>query len=329
MFTQRKTIKGDLLDVTQQVTITSLTTLGLTIDECPGLKSIDLLKGIVTVFSTTGGKVIHLRLGKYLRRIGKDTLVIDKICRELKVMQLVYKLELKFTETSEQVIDVYRRGPKSCMRDCDAVEVYATNDVCVAYMEDDAGVVIARAVVCKNPDLGLHYDTVYGNKDAIIHKLQECGYTKGSLQGCRLLHKVNNDGVIVMPYVDHTYTVDLVDGYMVLTEYGEYGCQGTDGTVEQSICCNCGERGHSDDGCWSEYHDEHFCDTCFDDAHTLIDGNWYAHESTDVQLLEDGTYVLEHDACYVDCRDEYHHRDSCMYNSYTDEYYLREDFDLL
>ena len=59
-----------------------------------------------------------------------------------------------------------------------------------------------------------------------------------------------------------------------------------------------------------------------------IDDMYFHKDSDLIQLLEDGEYVLEDEACYVDERDEYHLQTDCIYNSYNNTWHLREDLEI-
>jgi hypothetical protein len=127
---------------------------------------------------------------------------------------------LQFATSREDIIDVYRRGPVSCMshyadqyrsKPYHPTEVYASGDVAVAYMERD-GRVTARCVCC--PRLK-SFDRVYGDYDRLMPLLVAEGYRQDSIAGARLL-KIKHKGGFVMPYLDCGVPVrDMGDHFVI------------------------------------------------------------------------------------------------------------------
>lgn len=290
-----------------------------------GLIDLDLKTGMATVIVREDKKPVLMRYGKLLNKIGlpKDEVLLNSTL--IASLKTHYNTELKFTKSSEEVVSVYSRGPKSCMRKSQAVRVYATEDVAVAYLENGQNI-IARAVVCINEDIGLQYSKPYGFVEPLELKLKEQGFVEGDLEGCKLL-RIEEDDQIVMPYLDGVDRVTDNSDFMVIDSDGEFSASNETGYVGYSECDCCGTHISDGESCYSEHRDESLCESCYDEQHVYINGDTYHKESDKIQKLEDGDYVLAEDACYVDYRCGYHERDNCVYNSYLEEYILRSDIE--
>lgn len=336
MATQRWAANGEMLTHYLRVDDDLLTRLGIKYNPLvsaseyvpKGLIGFDIETGLAIVKLTPDSKCIQVKIGKFLKKLGKTTEEINEIgCNANKLKQMS-KMELQFTQSGEEVVDVYRRGPASCMKGCDSVSVYEGNDVAVAYLEYN-NEVVARSVVCKNEDIGLKYVRAYGLVDVLEAKLEEAGYMSGSLDGCSIPLKETPDGSFVMPYLDGAANEVTNEGdhFLVSLYGGDFTADNTSGTVGLEPCCSCGELVHREDMCYSEYLDESMCECCYDQAHVFINGYSYHIESGDVTVLADGEYALSDEAVYVDDRDEYYHESDCVYNVASHEHHLRDDLE--
>ncbi len=329
MARQHVAANGEALACSLIVENSTLESLGIPTDQPlpKGLVGFDVDSGLAIVKLTPNAECIQIKIGKFLKKLGKPEAEVALVGNNANKLKQMAKLPLKFTSTQEEVLDVYRRGPGSCMKDCDAVRVYATDDVAVAYLEDE-GKILARSVVCKNEDIGLQYVRTYGLADVLQAILEREGYSGGSLEGCRLLCIEKGDGY-VMPYLDGDLNeIDVGDEFVTVTQSGEFACDTTNGYVGLQECDECQERYAPDTMPYSEYRDARMCESCFDEEHVYIDDTYYHIESDMIQQLEDGSYVLEEESCYVDERGEHHLAANCIYNNYIGEYHLREDLDL-
>lgn len=291
-----------------------------------GLVDVDIEQNLVKVVQAKGKAPVYMKLGKLLKANDYTDKEIREASATLKALSNLKTNTVKFARTQEEIIDVYDRGPHSCMRGKDCVQVYATPDLAVAYLEID-GDVKARAVVCVNEDIGLQYSTIYGFASPLEVLLKRLGYESGSLEGCRLL-KIEDGDTYVAPFLDGIQSVTIEDDYLVIDSNGEEEASSQDGLLYAPVCNCCGDRITEDTSQYSEYLHETLCDDCYDKSHVYIDGQGSYHvEEDSIQQTEDGEWCLKEDVRHVECRDEYHHEDDVTYNSYTGEYYLKSDFD--
>lgn len=289
-----------------------------------GLVGIDIEKGLVEVIPSPNKQPIFMKYGRLLKNLGQPDEEIQVESTKLTTLKVACQKELQFTTSSEEVIDVYERGPQSCMKGCDSVGVYATNDVAVAYIED-GDKVIARAVVCINEEIGKHYVCTYGFGEPLEYLLKKAGFIKGDLEGCTIL-KVEDGTGIKAPYLDGcTGIVDNGD-VLEIVQYGaDYTADQTSGYLNMRQCECCGAHIREDEEQYSEHLEQTLCEECFSESHVYVDGSYYHISSEDIQQLENDDYVMREEAVYVDYRDEWHYTDDCQYNSYTEEYVLNED----
>ena len=289
-----------------------------------GLVGVDIEKGLVEVIPSPDKKPIFMKYGRLLKNLGQPEEEIQIESTKLTTLKVACQKELKFTTSSEEVIDVYERGPQSCMRGCDSVGAYATDDVAVAYIED-GDKVIARTVVCINEEIGKHYVRIYGFGEPLEYLLKKAGFIKGDLEGCVIL-KLEDDTGIKAPFLDGCNGIVDNGDTLEIVRYGaKYTADQTSGYLDMRQCDICGEHVAEDAECYSEYLGETLCEECFSESHVYVDGNHYHTSSEDIQQLENDDYVMREEAAYVDYRDEWHHIDDCQYNSYTGEYVLNED----
>lgn len=298
--------------------------------ELKGYVGFDIKSGMAKVVTSSKDKNIRLiRMGKFLKRSGIDDCQVSTISKNANDLYKIAKLELKFTTTSKEVIHVYENSQRSCMTHCDAVAVYATDDVCVGYLEHQ-GNILARTVIRKKDTL--EYYRIYGEEHLMEFKLKELKARRNSyyLNGARVLHLRDSDDLIMMPYLDgDAICIDEPcshEEFVVIETSGEIACTDTNGRPQGRCCEECGEAVQEDETCWSEYLEQSLCESCFDDCHVFLNGEHYHVDSDDVVETEDDGIQLLEDCCLVECRNEWHLVDDCMYNSYTEEWYLSSDF---
>jgi len=285
-----------------------------------GLTAIHFAEGLVSVITSPNVKATKMRIGKFLKRHKYPEAEINTISAKLSELKTMLQAPYKLTTSSEEVIDVYNRGPHSCMKGSDSVGVYATDDVAVAYLEVN-GEVLARTVVCSNEEIGKHYVSAYGFKEPLIQQLENDGFIEGDLEGCELkLIKDRNN--VLMPYLDGCTNVDVHSDYIQIDSCGVYEAQSTSGYLYKT-CENCGCV--EDDMIWSEYLEESLCTDCYYEMHVEIDNDWYHIESDEIQKLENDDYALSEDAVYIEYREEWHLLEDCIENTYNSEWILRED----
>lgn len=297
-----------------------------------GYVGFDIKSGLVKVVTGDRKPIRTMRVGKFLKRSNKEECTHNPISKLASDLHKANKTELKFTTTSEDVLRVYTNGPKSCMQNCDAVAVYATEDVAVAYLEIDDDI-IARAVVTI-VEGHYKYARVYGEVALMEHKMSEAGWLKDdyALNGMRVLHLRDDNGELMMPFVDggavYIDEPNDNDTYVVLATGGDICCEDTGGRPTVQLCDSCDGRIDEDESHYSEHVQLTMCTDCFEDNHVCINGDWYHKAQDEITETEDDGYMLTDETCYVEDRDEHHPSDACVYNTYLDVYHLRSDLEL-
>ena len=265
---------------------------------------------------------------------------------------------LLFADTAEEMIRVYRTGPYSCMRGCDKdwsddehpVQVYAAGDLQFAYLVNGAGDVLGRALCWPEKKVfGRVYPTPNSERDQNLYnelhdRLKGLGWTsinerQDVFEGARLLRVTNDNGVYMMPYLDHEYGVEYsstshwrmsTDSHHQDNTDGTY-CHGDDCDSEPDWTCDSCDDGYSDD----------------DDSRSVYSG-WRStgiggggYPTGERQWCRSCT---DNDAFYCDGTDEYYLGNvdrvdtaGSVYNrawfmanggyqcSWDDEYYFRDD----
>lgn len=215
-----------------------------------------------------------IRAGRYLTRYFSDVLTAKQIAyyaawqtNGAKPKGESGDAEIQFATTAEEIFDVYKRGPRSCMDAChfddpetSPVKVYAAGDLAIAYLEGEAPpnrpgyTVLARCLVWPEkkvagrvyPTEGCWRDDGYFTDGAhmaphyaLQQKLKDAGYRflsegEGSFDGARLLKIEADEGdeTYLMPYLDGDYGVDDVGGVWRMRHYGQgHECQETQGWI--------------------------------------------------------------------------------------------------
>lgn len=296
-----------------------------------GYVGFDIETGKVLVITSPKSPTRKIRVGKFLKRTGLSLAERETESKSASNLFKIGKVELKFTSTSEEVVDVYHRGSYSCMKDCDSVAVYATEDVCVAYLLYE-GDVLARAVVSRTE--GLRYYRIYGEEELMKCKLKDAGAKLDMyyLDGAKLLHLTDDMDDLMMPYLDGACSdISEPDGdeFVVVTSKGDITCDCTNGRPTTTVCTHCDFSIPRSEVFYSEYYEDAcYCEDCYLENHVEVDGTYYhIEDETIVETENDGWYLRE-DVTYVKERSEWHLTNDCIYNNYTEEYILRSDLDL-
>lgn len=259
-------------------------------------------------------------------------------------------------DDGDKWVDVYRDGPSSCMSGDDSwcVRVYAhsRSQLRLAYLTDDDGDVIARAIVrCR--DLGAREDEhgylrVYpdpeGDREGkmLLMMLKDAGYGERiNLDGCLLAYEEDDEG-IVCPYIDvgngGSQSVSEVhrEGQMYLkVGGGEHRANNTSGVIETIYCTceDCHDRIRSENDAYSvQDGDRTVCEECRDNhyeyAYFGSRGNQdYFHSDNVIFCESDHDYYVEEDAHYYNvyqCQESYqwYHRDVMV--CVDDEWYHQD-----
>lgn len=296
-------------------------------------------------------------IGKYITR-HFPTLAAHQV----RDMTALYASDqCKIVNTTAQMLHHLADGPKSCML-WDSLQTGNLDDhpyACYApelgwsmAVRIEEGHTAARALLYTDGDVTwfvrsyTKHDT-FSHSDTILEAwLGSKGINKRSdWEGACLAHivKPNRHGArqIVVPYLDGDYKDVVVDKradgttYLTIVERGEYTCDNTDGTADDSsvTCEDCGDSFSEDDGYWVGMRkDVRVCDSCYNNNYILVTGRNGSEYSihTDCSYVEvDGTY---YDADYLSdnhiCRlhnDEYCDLDDAVYIESADEYYREDD----
>lgn len=248
---------------------------------------------------------VPTKIGKYLTVIAPDV-AQPKIAHIANMFNLYCKEELFFFDiarTAEAIREVYLKGPRSCMAkpseyfscgDHHPTEVYATEDVGVAYIKDkEDDRVIARVVLNM---VDKTYYKIYGNEEALSSALKMAGYEGGDgLSGCRL-QKIPYGKGFVMPYLDGEQWVEDAGDYFVVNEQGgDFHASEESGIVGgRGVYCEvCEEYHDEEDSHYSDWHGVRICESC-------IEGFRYAYTGRSAQdwIDEDESGLYEYNGEY-------------------------------
>lgn len=267
-------------------------------------------------------------LGRYLtKHFGQlyKTHEIANIANEMISLEYGNDTDFKWCRTRDEIARAFESGPESCMgksRSAFATggihptEVYATDDIGVAILENQSQGIYARAVCNMKDKL---YGRIYGNSTALRFVLDAKGFSYTDdcpVNGCRILRLESEHGLIG-PYVDSGDSIyDTEDENYLIIGYRRGGSQV--GSCTESH----GERGHihgvsrgyTCDACDSECDDIHFhaegvgdVGDCCADEFVYVDGedeyrrqcdcffyegNWY-HEDDGVESEVHGCIIPE------------------------------------
>jgi hypothetical protein len=278
------------------------------------------------------------RPGKYLMQFFGDVLSAQdiKYWAERQVAAATCVASLKFIENDDPDgwVDVYERGPASCMRGKSAVKVYALegNGLRLAYLEANEEIVARCIVVDGTNDAEVNgWIRIYAREQrwetSMRQMLNAAGYTeRTNLDGVRLQLIEGRDGY-VCPYIDYgeggdqTVSADHQNNCLVIGG-GDFDATSTDGYVNQGEYCPCcDEHGfREDDMTYIECEDQNVCSSCRDYHYTYAYGRRYEDwfPNNDVIYCEtDGNYYHQdyygnHDIVYVESREEYYHIDDTV-----------------
>ena len=286
-----------------------------------GLIGIDEETGMVHV-AITKEKKQFMKIGKLLRKAGMNNDVCREISGNLKAtISIIKGAELKFTSSGDEAYDIYERGPSSCMSGNEAVRCYDTDDVCVAYAEVEDKVV-ARSVVCINEEIGLQYISIYGFETLMKALLEKAGFIDGDLRGCTLA-RIEDNSQVLCPYLDCGSRVSISGDFLEVGIYGDCSATDTEGYLG-TRCEHCEELLLEEDLRWSEHTDKQMCDSCYEECHVYVNGEYYHKESGKVVLDINDEYILDEEAYYSEHHSSYIHEDYCTYSDYSEDYYKHD-----
>lgn len=258
----------------------------------------------------------YMKFGKLLRKAGESEHTSRILSGKLSAIVKRYKgSKLLLANTEDDIYEVYKNGPRSCMSGSDSVRVYGGPDTAVGYVIVE-GRVVARSVL---NTIKKEYTSIYGNRDLLKPLLESNGYSEGCLSGCRL-SRIEHNYEILAPYLDRNDCIDDDGSYLIVRDCGEYCAKSTSGYLHINSCNICGVSLHNDDGCWSDHYEADLCETCHSETHVYIDGDNYHIEDPDIVALSCGNYVHVDNAVYSEYHDCYLNADDAIYIEDREDY---------
>lgn len=285
------------------------------------------------------------KFGRYLSR-NFPQLKTEQIAHLSALLRVELEpVKVQFARTREAIREVYENGPHSCMAykahtfdsyPVHPVEVYASGDCAVAYIErtDPASGnkrITARVVT---NEVDKQFSCMYGDAHALESGLIALGYTDGDIEGCKLLRLENDNGAVVMPYLDGADQVSDCGDYMRVGYGGEHYASNTNGLLcEEEIaqCDDCGAAIYDEDDLYYDRYGNPICRSCIDYHYAYSeDADCYVHENDDDftwlpsgdvvrnENVEDYGYCFTHDGILAD-------KEDCVYSDFDGEWYNTDD----
>lgn len=138
--------------------------------------------------------------------------------------------QLLYAVSEDEIVEVYGKGPPSCMSGMDCVRIYAPTFQ-VAYLLSPENRIISRSLVNHERKC---FARVYGSYE-LIDRMIALGYKyvywDDSLWEGLTLQLTHDGGEIVCPYIDHL-AIDIGNGQLILAYYGEYPADKTSGYLD-------------------------------------------------------------------------------------------------
>ena len=220
----------------------------------------------------------------------------------------------------------------SCMRyeferlEVHPCSIYGSGDFKIAWLETDKGKIAGRVVVCTSHKSKPQAGPIYGVCENSLNQLQDwldsikaIGYDSGSSWiGAKLLAVPYDDnGAYIGPYLDvmPQRMAASDDGkYLIIDDCGEIDASTYHGILNghYTNCSECGDGLSEDDYYYSEYTEEHYCESCYNNEHTYceVTGDM-VHNSELVQVWSSSRWGIqsemvsecERDNNYIECTD--------------------------
>lgn len=276
-----------------------------------------------------GEKDVQVRVkpGRYLQKFYGEILTDDEIREHATtIKKAVPDYEFGIATTPDDIENVYRNGPDSCMAygissyeaDTHPARVYGAGDLGVAYIERK-GRYTARALCWPSRKV---YGRIYGDSYRLEEQFADMGWTTdvgdyndgvGIFAGARLL-KIEQHycgrNYFVVPYVDWHRTLREEGDYLVLCsdrEEGPVTTGNTNGLVEicrGTKCPHCGGWSETEFTLIEDINQE-WCDSCS----TLR--TWTCGRCSSVNGGSRGLRDSEDGAVCHDCKNNYFNCDDC------------------
>lgn len=242
------------------------------------------------------------RLGRFIEHIlgieHEKALKLTNVVRSGKEFN-----EFQVATDREEIKRIYLNGPHSCMSynfdlEHHPVEAYASGDFGVAYLENFAGEIKARAVVNLENET---FARVYGN-EYLRELLTKNGFSEDSdfASGCRLL-RLPQAKSFIAPYIDGCDNDIFDDGEYLWIDRPEKGnCVGhahssydNHGLLERNLteCEYCGVNYHPEDLHYINESD--VCDSCIEEHFVFTeDAGYQLHENCYETECGDWFYLM-------------------------------------
>lgn len=201
--------------------------------------------------------------GRYLEKFAKDHLTTAQIAAYVAQVKGADAFALKIATSTEDIVDVYRGGPDSCMHG----KHFDTHHPCSVYGESDLAVAYtgsrekasSRCVIWPANKL---YSRVYGDETLRV-LLEKDGYSHQAwFAGAKVRAIKLSRESYLMPYIDSSEAAELEGEWFTLTGNhplsGRYNTRLTEGhTGDGQRCERCEQRFAGDE-------DEIYCPSCED-----------------------------------------------------------------
>ena len=308
------------------------------------------------------------RPGKYLAHFFGDVLtpVQIKEWAEKQVAHATCTAELRFVENDnpDGWVHVYRNGPHSCMKGTDSVKVYCYpgNGLRLAYLEDNSGNIVARAIVRDGDEDVKGYVRLYSTEQrwttALYAMLSAVGYeNETNLDGVKIQRIEGDWNEVMCPYIDQGNDGEqgFADkGDHLLLGHSDFEACNTGGWVkliDGVECGDCGETRDEDDMTWVEGEERQVCSCCIDNyryaygrrdycdyypeddvIYCESDNNWYVseyasnHDVYECQVTSDWYHI--DDLIHCDAgqyEGQYIHVDEAEMDHHSEQWMGRED----
>jgi hypothetical protein len=261
-------------------------------------------------------KQIRVRAGRYLSNYFGGILSGREIRSWAnKVSIETGQIEVCIASTPDEIEQVYKDGPNSCMAHSDSqydspfhpTRVYGAGDLNVAYVnrkdEEDTFSIVSRVLCWPAKNL---FGRVYGDggeyDDFLLSYLKDRGYKHycshghySGFEGARLL-RIEYDGMFVCPYLDHHSRVTDKGKYLVIDDDGEISAQQTNGLSGPcgETCDQCGDGFHMEDGGAYVESYGNICESCLENRFFYCSScDEYRHEESSTHVHNNNGRVTD------------------------------------